>query len=191
MEDAIIQFITAYIDLSAQEISDIREQRMIETFKKDTILLSEGEYSKQCYFILKGCVRSYYILDGEEKTTDFFTENQGITPVSYVTKQKSEYYLSCLEDCVVALSSTERTKKLIEKVPRIESLILKMNSELLVQNQVSFDNFKNQKPEMRYLQLMETRPDLFNRVPLQHIATYLGITPVSLSRMRKRITVKR
>ncbi len=190
MADEIIKFISAYIDLSPQEISIIDEQKMIESYKKDTVLLAEGAYAKECYFILKGCVRSYYLVDGEEKTTEFYTEGQGITPISYVTKQPSEYYLSCLEDCDLAISSTERNQKLIEKVPKLKALIMQMNSELLVQNQVSFDNFKNYSPEMRYLKLMETRPDLFNRVPLLHIATYLGITPVSLSRMRKRISSK-
>lgn len=191
MVNPIIQFITSYIELTPQEIDIVNEQNQIKSFKKGTVLLAEGAYAKECYFILKGCVRSYYLIDGEERTTEFYTESQGINPVSYLTKQPSEYYLACEEDCEVALSSAERSRVLIEKVPKLESLIMQMSSQLLVQNQVSFDSFKNLSPEMRYLKLLETRPDLFNRVPLQHIATYLGITPVSLSRMRKRITVKR
>jgi CRP-like cAMP-binding protein len=191
MDDAIIKFITSYIELSPEEISIIQEQNLIKSYKKDGLLLSEGEYAKECFFVLKGCVRSYYLVDGEEKTTEFYTENQSINPVSYLTHQPSEYYLSCLEDCVVALGSAERNKKLIEKVPKLEGLVMQMSSELLVQNQISFDQFKNLNPEMRYRKLLETRPDLFSRVPLHHIATYLGITPVSLSRMRKRIASKR
>ncbi|WP_247233712.1 Crp/Fnr family transcriptional regulator [Telluribacter sp. SYSU D00476] len=191
MENPIIQFISSYIELTPQEIDIVNEQNQIKAFKKGTVLLTEGAYAKECYFILKGCVRSYYLIDGEERTTEFYTENQGINPVSYLTKQPSEYYLACEEDCEVALSSAERSRVLIEKVPKLEALIMQMSSQLLVQNQVSFDSFKNLSPEMRYLKLLETRPDLFNRVPLQHIATYLGITPVSLSRMRKRIKVKR
>lgn len=191
MVNPIIQFITSYIELTPQEIDIVNEQNQIKSFKKGTVLLAEGAYAKECYFILKGCVRSYYLIDGEERTTEFYTESQGINPVSYLTKQPSEYYLACEEDCEVALSSAERSRVLIEKVPKLESLIMQMSSQLLVQNQVSFDSFKNLSPEMRYLKLLETRPDLFNRVPLQHIATYLGITPVSLSRMRKRITIKR
>ncbi len=191
MENPIIKFITAYIELSPQEIDIINEQNQVKSFKKGTLLLAEGSYAKECYFILKGCVRSFYLVDGEERTTEFYTENQSINPVSYLTKQPSTYYLSCLEDCEIAVSSAERNKVLIEKVPKLEALILQMSSELLVQNQVSFDDFKNLSPEKRYLKLLETRPDLFNRVPLQQLATYLGITPVSLSRMRKRITVKR
>ena len=190
MENPIIKFITSYIELTPQEINIVNEQNQIKSFKRGALLLSEGEYAKECFFILKGCVRSYYLVDGEDRTTEFYTENQSINPVSYLTKKPSEYYLACEEDCEVAISSAERSKKLIEMIPKLETLIMQMNSELLVQNQISFDYFKNLNPEMRYLKLLETRPDLFNRVPLNHIATYLGITPVSLSRMRKRIMVK-
>ena len=186
MFENIIKFITNYIPLTDEEIDIIRETNLIESYKKNTILLSEGEVAKECYFILQGCIRSYYVIDGEERTTEFYTESQPITPVSYVTKQPSEYYLSCLEDCVVSLGT--RNQILLEKLPKLETLLLKLNGEMLVQNQVSFDNFKNFSPEKRYLDLIETRPELINRVPQYHLATYLGITPVSLSRMRKRLS---
>lgn len=190
MDDEVIKFITSYIPLSIEEVTIIKEQNLIRSYKKGSSLLSEGEFSRECYFIIKGCIRSYYLVDGEEKTTEFYTEQQSIRPVSYLTGQPSEYYLSCLEDCVVAVSSAERNKKLVERLPKLASLIMQMDGELLVQNQLSFDNFKYLSPEMRYLRLMETRADLFDRVPLYHIATYLGITAVSLSRMRKRISKK-
>ncbi|MET0946427.1 MAG: Crp/Fnr family transcriptional regulator [Flavobacterium sp.] len=188
MQNKIIKFITDYIPLSEEEITILNEQNLIISYKKNSILLSQGELAKANYFVLKGCVRSYYLIDGEEKTTEFYTENQGVIPVSYVNKQPSEYYLSCLEDCILALGTPERDKALIEKIPKLKSLIMQMNNEMMAQNQISFDNFKNLSPELRYLKFMETRPDLINRVPQYHLATYLGITPESLSRIRKRIT---
>lgn len=191
MANQIIEFITKYIPLTEEEISILEEQNLIKSYRKDELLLAEGDVAKECFFIIKGCVRSYYVIDGEEKNTEFYTEQQTITPVSYVTKQASEYYLSCLEDCIVAVGSHERNKKLIEKIPKLEILILQMSSNLLVQNQIASDNFKKLSPEMRYLNLLETRPDLLNRIPQYHLATYLGITPVSLSRLRKRLSVRK
>ena len=91
MENPIIQFISSYIELTPQEIAIVNEQNQIKSFKKGTVLLAEGAYAKECYFILKGCVRSYYLIDGEERTTEFYTESQGINPVSYLTKQRSEF----------------------------------------------------------------------------------------------------
>lgn len=191
MSDIIIKFISQYIQLTEAEIEIILEQNLMRSYKKDTILLSEGEYAKECFFVVTGCVRRYYVIEGDERTTEFYTEGQPITPVSYVTKRPSEYYLSCMEDCIIALGSSERNKMLVEKVPRLESFVSQMNAEMLIRNENLFDKFKNLSPELRYLNLMETRPDLFRRVPLNHLATYLGITPVSLSRMRKRLTENR
>jgi CRP-like cAMP-binding protein len=185
MVDQIIQFIASYIPLTDEEVEFIKELNVIESYEKNTILLSEGQVAKECYFVLKGCVRSYYLIDGDEKTTEFYTEQQAITPISYVTEQPSEYYLSCLEDCVVSLG--RKNDLLIERIPRIKNLIIQFNSEQLVKNQISFDTFKNFSPEMRYLKLQETRPDLINRIPQYHLASYLGVTPESLSRIRKRL----
>jgi len=190
MDDETINFITSFIPLTEEDIRFIKSQNQIETYKKDTILLAEGEYSKLTFFILKGCIRSYYLIEGEEKTTEFYTEKQGIVTMSYVKNQPSEYYLSCLEDCVVSVSTVERTQKLIAKVPKLETLIIQMNGELLVQNRASLDDFKNLNPEMRYVKLLKTRPDLLQRVSQFYLASYLGITPESLSRIRKRISSK-
>lgn len=188
MDDFIIKYISAYIELNPEEEDIIRNQNLIKPFVKDTILLAEGEHARECYFVLKGCVRRYYIINGEERTTEFYTENQSIIPVSYTKKKPSEYFLSCVEDTVIALGSNERNEGLIKQIPKLETMLVQMASEMQAQNQVEMDNFKNLNPEERYLNLTETRPDLLNRVPLNYIATYLGITPESLSRIRKRIS---
>jgi CRP-like cAMP-binding protein len=181
----IIKFITHYVPLTDEEIQIIEDLKLIATYKKNTILLSEGEWAKECYFVLKGCVRSYYLIDGVEKTTEFYTEQQGIVPTAYVTKRPSEYYLACIEDCVLSLGT--KNDLLIEKIPKLKTLILQMNSEMLVEKQLTFDHFKNSSPEVRYKRLMETRSELFGRVPLNQLASFLGITPESLSRIRRRV----
>lgn len=191
MDDFIIKYISAYIELTPEEEDIIKNQNLIKPFPKDTVLLAEGEYARECYFVLKGCVRRYHIINGEERTTEFYTENQSIIPVSYSTKKPSEYFLSCVEDTVIALGSNERNEELIKQIPKLETMLVQMASEMQAQNQIEMDNFKNLSPEERYRNLTETRPDLLNRVPLNYIATYLGITPESLSRIRKRISRNR
>jgi CRP-like cAMP-binding protein len=187
MNDKILKFITDYIPLTEEEIEILNAQHLFLSFKKNTILLSEGELAKVHYFVLQGCVRSYYVIEGDEKTTEFYTENESVVPVSYIRKEPSEYYLSCVEDCVLAVGSEESHKTLIDKIPKLNSLIIQHNHELMAENKISFDNFKNLSPKARYLKFMETRSDLFNRVPQYYIASYLGITAESLSRIRKRI----
>lgn len=190
MNNSIINYISQFIELTEQEAKIISEQNLFRQCRKNEILLAEGKYATDCYFIIKGCVRAYYIKDGEERNTDFFFENQTIRPVSYQTKQPSQYYLSCLEESLIAIGNEARNQKLVEQIPKLSSLILQMNEDLLLQKTLELDHFKNNSPEERYKSLIENKPELLNRIPLFHLASFLGITQVSLSRMRRRIMVK-
>ncbi len=191
MDNYIIDFISQFIKLSENEVQIIKDQNLFRRCVKNELLLQEGQYAKDCFFIIQGCVRAFYIKDGEERNTEFFFENQTIRPVSYLTKQPSQYYLACLEDCLVAIGSEERNKKLVEQIPHLTSLISQMNDNLIVQKTLEFDDFKNHSPEERYLLLLKKKPELLNRIPLYHLATYLGITQISLSRIRSRILEKK
>ena len=191
MDNDIINYISQFIKLSADEEQIITEQNLFRRYEKNEILVSEGEYAKDCYFLIQGCVRAYHLKDGVERNTDFFFENQTIRPISYQTKQPSQYYLSCLEDCVIAISNEARNQKLVEQIPNLSSLISKMNEDLLIQKTIEFENFKNHNPEERYLLLLKNKPEYLNRIPLYHLATYLGITQISLSRIRNRISEKK
>ncbi len=191
MDDLIIDYISRFISLSDKELKIIREQNLFRQYKKNDILLQEGAYAKECFFVIKGCIRAYYLKDGEERNTEFFIENQTIRPISYQTNQPSSYYLSCLEDSILAIGSEERNKKLVEQIPGLASLIQQLNEALLIQKTVDFDSFKNHSPEERYLLLLQQKPELLNRIPLFHLASYLGITQISLSRIRSRISQKK
>ena len=80
MENEIIKYLSRYITVTKELEVEIVKSEFIRCFKKGAFLLEEGKLSNECYFIIKGCVRSYYIKDGEEKTTEFYTEDQAITP---------------------------------------------------------------------------------------------------------------
>jgi CRP-like cAMP-binding protein len=190
MNSNIIEYISQFIPLSDDEIKIITEQNLFKHYKKNDLLLSEGEYAKDCYFIVQGCIRAYYLKDGEERNTDFFFENQTVRPVSYQTKQPSPYFLSCLKDTMVAIGNEERNQKLVEQVPKLSTMVSQMNEDIIVRKTLEFDTFKNHSPEERYLLLLKNKPDLLKRIPLYHLASYLGITQISLSRIRNRILQK-
>ncbi|RIV36079.1 Crp/Fnr family transcriptional regulator [Flagellimonas lutimaris] len=191
MDDKIIDFISQYITLTAKEIDIIKNQNFIKTYAKGTWVLSKEQIVDTCFFVIKGSIRKYYLVDGEERSTDFYLENQTITPAGYLTKATSEYYLECMEDSVLALGSEERNTQLLEKVPKLQSMVLNMNNSLLIDSHNSLDDFKKLSPEKRYLKLLEERPELLQRIPLKYLASYLGITSVSLSRIRKRVTTNK
>lgn len=187
MDHEIVKFIAGYISLSKEEMECIEALELIRKYRKGSILLKPGEVSDSCFLVLKGCVKSYFEQDGEEKITGFFLESQPIFTVSYMNRTPSEYYLSCLEDSIICVGSPEKTKEMISKIPKLEAIGKTINGEMMVKNQIQLDTYMTLSPEKRYLKLLETNPDLCNRVPQYQLASYLGIKPESLSRIRKRL----
>jgi len=186
MENEIIQYLSKYISVTDELKAALEESLFIRTYKKGTILLKEGSISNECYFILKGCIRSYYLKEGEEKTTEFYTEEQAITPIAYGKKIPSEYYLECIEDTIAGVGTPELETEMYRKFPQLESMNHAIGEAIMAKYQETFAEFKMNSPEERYANLLKTRPDLMQRAPQYQIASYLGIKPESLSRIRKR-----
>lgn len=190
MQDLLFDFISKYISLTEDEKEAIISLAIFRSVKKGTILLKEGEKSNDGYFVLKGCIRIYYIIDGEEKTTAFYTEMEAFTPHCVVNKAPSEYYVSCVKDTILIVSDPDMEAEIFSKFPKFETLCRILAEEFLAKQQINFDEFKTSSPEQRYLNLLQKRPDLIQRVPQHQLASYLGIKPQSLSRLRARILEK-
>lgn len=176
-----------FMNFSEEELAVINSISIFRVYKKGTIILKEGQFSKLTYYLIKGCLRSYYLIDGEEKVTAFYTEKETFSPSCIITNKPSEHYLACVEDCLVSIGTPESEKIMLEKFPRFEKLCRIYSEELLVKQQAEFDNFKIASPEQRYINFSTSRPDLLQRIPQYQIASYLGLTPQSLSRIRRRL----
>ena len=176
--------------LTEPEKQVIVDLALFKRFDKGTVLVRAGELSNAYYFVVKGCLRAYYLIDGEEKTTAFYTELQNLAPLSTVNKKPSDQCIVCLEDSLLLVSTPDTEQLVFERFPRFETLCRLLSENLLVQSQASFDQFKNSSPEQRYLHLLDTRPDLLQRVPLHQLASFLGIKAESLSRIRRRVQQK-
>ncbi len=190
MENILFEFISKYVSLTEDEKKAIVSLDIFRPVKKGTTLLKEGQKSKDSYFVLEGCIRTYYVLDSEEKTTGFYTEMEALTPPCVISKTPSEYYVSCVEDCILTVSNSDMEVEINSKFPKFESMCRILAEELLAKQRIDFDAFKTSSPEERYLNLMQSRPDLIQRVPQHQLASYLGIKPQSLSRLRARILEK-
>lgn len=190
LSEVLFQFISKYVDLTEDEKQVLLDLDIFRSVKKGEILLSEGEKSQQGYFVLKGCLRVYYNLDGVEKTTAFYTEMEGVTPSCVTSKKPSEYYVSATEDSIITVSTPDMEQEVFEKFPKFEKLCRLLSEDLLAKNQIDFDQFKTSTPEQRYQSLIDNRPDLIQRVPQHQLASFLGITPQSLSRLRSRMLKK-
>lgn len=190
MQQILFDFISKYVTLTEEEKNAIGSSDIFRSVKKGTILLKEGQRSKESYFILKGCIRTYYVLDSEEKTTGFYTEMEAFTPPCVISKTPSEYYISCVEDTILSVSNSDMEAEMNGKFPKFETLCRMLSEDLLAKQRIDFDEFKTSSPEQRYFNLLQKRPDLLQRVPQHQLASYLGITPQSLSRLRGRILEK-
>ncbi len=191
MQDLLFDFISKYISLTDDEKNAILSLDIFRSVKKGTILLKEGQKSKDSYFVLQGCIRTYYVVDSEEKTTAFYTEMDALTPPCVISKTPSEYYISCVEDTILTVSNSDMEVEVNSKFPKFDAMCKILSEELLAKQRIDFDAFKTSSPEQRYMNLIQNRPDLIQRVPQYQLASYLGIKPESLSRLRARITQKK
>lgn len=189
LKDKIRALVSNVEMLNADEIELIVEKTNVEAFKKGTILLREGQIPKRCYMVVEGCVREYVLKDGEEKSTDFFTECSTFSPPARDGKP-SKHYWECTEDCILTVSDKSHEEQLREVLPRLDAIFQEIAIEKINKSKEEWMQFVSSSPEERYLNLLETKPHLLDRVPHHQIASYIGMKPQSLSRIRNRILNK-
>lgn len=186
-EAILYSFAEAFSVLEPAEIDLIVRSAYIRFFPKGTILLSEGQIAKNCYFVLKGLVREYYLVDGNEHTTAFFDEMHPVNSFSsHIESKESKHYLVCAEDSILTIGEQALEQEMIARIPSLEAVIRQEVERMTGFMQDELAHFIRSTPEQRYAHFCTTRPGLLQRVPQHQIASYIGITPESLSRLRKR-----
>ena len=192
MEEALRQFISGFPFLKEDEVETIVRHTNLKEFKKGHLLLKEGTISMECYAVVKGCVREYYIKEGEEKTTAFYTEGQPVNAFSSYTNQvPSKHYIECMEDCLLTVGTQSLVDDMCERLPRLAEFISDEVQKEAGELQERMAKFMTSSPEERFKDLLNTNPSLMNRVPQHQIASYLGVKPESLSRIKKRYFQKK
>lgn len=188
LADVILRYIGQFATLTPSETDAILQHVQLKHYPKGTILLREGQIAATSHFVLKGCVRQYYLVDGVEKTIHFYTEGEPVTATEgYSNKLPSKYFLACVEDCILSVGQHDQEAEINSRFPKFETVCRVATGDELARSNDKLASFIINTPEERYLQLLQTRPDLVDRVPQYHLASFLGITPESLSRIRKRI----
>ncbi|SDW98461.1 Crp/Fnr family transcriptional regulator [Paenibacillus sp. CF384] len=189
MENILFTYMSKLTSLSEEEQQAIVNEIHIEEFKKGTVLLRQGEVPAKCYFILKGCIRQYSIdEEGNEVTSNLYTEEQAIAFFNYHKADKSsDYTIACLEDSVVVVGDLNTEQNMYAKYTQLESMTRKIIEENFSQVQAEFAAFIASSPEERFKALLMKRPSLIDRVPQHQLASFLGMTPESLSRIKKRM----
>lgn len=156
-----------------------------------TILLEEGKVSQNYIFIEKGCVRTFFYNKGEDKTVQFFFENEGLASLeSFVTNAPGHFTIETIEPSVVWLLHKTHVNQLLDelaKEPGSLQIILQVTATRLTHYGNELVSFIRDTPEERYLSLLTNRPHIIQRVPQHYIASYLGVSTVHLSRIKSKI----
>jgi len=164
----------------------------VRKVKKGTLLLKQGQFIRASYHLFKGCIREFYYKDGEEKTVEFYTAGESLTDDSNkLTQVPSAVNWECVCDCIISVFTFEVEREMYQRFPRLESLCRKGIEKEYSQYKKAVNQYLSSSPVERYQNLLHTKPELFQLVPLYQIASYLGVKPESLSRIRNRLRSSR
>jgi CRP-like cAMP-binding protein len=152
-----------------------------------TILLREGEISSHVHYIKKGCLRQWFNKDGKDITFQFFFEGQPVASIdSFMHKQPSLFTIESIEPSTIISLSRDSFEELGRVYPELKDGLQDYLFERFRNYAQLFLSRIKDTPRERYEELISNHPEIIKRVPQHYIATYLGITPISLSRIRNR-----
>lgn len=157
------------------------------TVPAKTVLLREGEISRQAYFIRQGCLRLSFNDNGKDITFQFFFEGFGVSSFeSFRSRKPSLFGIESLEPCTLLVISKRNHERMIAEVPGYKGILEEALYQRLEHYTRLFLSRIRDTPRKRYEDLLKEHPQIIRRVPQHYIASYLGITPVSLSRIRNK-----
>ena len=160
-----------------------------------TILLEEGEISKKLFIIEKGSIRVWFNNNGKDLTTQFFFENQSVSSIeSFMKKLPSPVVIETIEPCVlwwIQKSDLDNIVEEIKEIPELRDRFINMLFERTFDYIKHFVSFIKDSPTQRYLNLIQERPQVVQRVPQHYIASYLGVSTVHLSRIKSQLLHKK
>ncbi|MFB0495093.1 CRP-like cAMP-binding protein [Mucilaginibacter sp. OAE612] len=156
-----------------------------------TVLLQEGKISQHYIFIEKGCVRTFFNNNGDDKTVQFFFENEGLSSFdSFVNNVPSSFTIETIEPSVIYLLPRQYVSQLMDELshePDFAQMILQMTARRQMHYINEFVSIIRDTPEQRYQLLLNERPHIIQRVLQHYIASYLGVSKVHLSRIKSKL----
>jgi len=153
-----------------------------------TVLLTEGEVSKNAYFIKTGCLRLWFNNKGKDITFQFFFENEAVSSVeSFRSGEPSLFSIESVEPTTVYVISKKNFENIFMNDPAYAAFIQQTIVKRMSHYSRLFMSYIKNTPEERYRELLKNSPHIIKRIPQHYIASYLGITSVSLSRIRNRV----
>ena len=192
MHELILENISRYIQLTPEETTYFTSLLKERKFRRKQYLLQEGDVSRYENFVTKGCLRTYQIdQKGQEYIVQFAVEDWWIGDMySFLTQRPSKYNIDALEDSTVLSIEKSAMDELYTKVPKFEKFFRHLLQNAFIALQERIASNISETGEERYNQFRSKYASLEERIPQRMIASFLGLTPESLSRIRRQFTGK-
>ena len=188
--EALINYLLQFGHLNPQQIDLIKSKGVLKELKKDAFYTEAGQIPREIIFLTEGIIRiCYYNNQGDEITKYFIAENHFIVDInSYNQNIPSSEYAQTVTDCKMIAFSREAMKELSMTIIPWDEIISKITAKALIEKVNIISPMMAEDGTERYLNFLKNFPNIANRIPLSYLASYLGITQSSLSRIRKNIS---
>ncbi len=186
-------YLSRTADFNNQELALIKKVSLLRKIPKRRLILKEGQIARYNIFVVKGCLRLFSIsADGSEHTVRFAIEDWWISDYeSYYAEQPSKYNLEALEDCELILIAKNELKSLYTTIPKFKNLKDEWEAKCAGVSQGRIHATISETAEQKYIWFIKNNAQIFNRVPLHMIASYLGLSRETISRVRRRFIKER
>ncbi|GEO11204.1 Crp/Fnr family transcriptional regulator [Segetibacter aerophilus] len=186
MYDILYNHFNKYVSLSKEDFEECKLLFKHKKYRKHQYILQQGEVSRHETFIVKGCTRTYEVDDtGQEHVVQFGLETWWVGDLhSFFTNSPTRYNIDCLEDTEVLQIPRTEMEKMYDKVPKLERFFRILIQKAYVASVERIYSSLSKPAPDRYQEFVDKYPDIEQRVPNHQIASFLGITPQSLSRIR-------
>ncbi len=187
--EELIPYILQFGKLNQEQIDLISKKAKALDLGKDAYFSEAGKIARQFGFLMKGVIRVCSIDDEGKELTKYFIEEESILTDlnSFDNKAPATVYLQAITECKIIAFSKQDWEELKNAIPELDNIVNKIISKLMFQKVRRLSALVSEDGSTRYLNFLELYPNLVNRIPLSYIASYLGITQSSLSRIRKTI----
>ena len=187
MKENIKNVFSEHIKLTETELLILSESLITKHYKKGEYFIKEKDFCDYVGFVDKGLFNFFYLIDGVEHIRGFFFLNNFISNYPcFLLGNKSKFYVKALENSSITLIHKKDLFLLYKQLPKIQELSRSIVENLYIEISEKYESFFLKTAEERYVELINSEPNIIKTVPQYMIASYLGITPEGLSRIKKR-----
>jgi CRP-like cAMP-binding protein len=192
MYDVFFNKLAEKIELGEEEVTLFKTYLTPKKLRKKQYLLQEGDVCKSVAFVEKGALRSYTVDEkGNDHIVQFALEGWWISDMySLLTGEPATQNIDAIEDCELVLIGKQAQEDLMSKIPKFEHYMRLLLQNALIAAQRRLNQMASMTTEERYTKLVNAYPDIVQRIPQHMIASYMGLTPETLSRARKQMSRK-